>query len=230
MYRVIAIAGGALALAACSSFNLDALKPAPPMVTVRFESDPPGAEVKVSNGQTCRTPCALALEANTGYTATFTLNGYQPDEETIEVAAAPDNTMQLRPTRSWCNSPPLRRRPSRRNRCARRNRPRPQRQSRPLPPHRRRRPSRPPRLRRRPRNPRPRCRRPGRQSSRNRRVRAAPYRIASLPFRYHHREDPRGVTKPSRPSRSRKIVGAACLPAPAGRLWTRSRRSVTVAI
>jgi len=97
MYRVIAIAGGALALAACSSFNLDALKPAPPMDTVRFESDPPGAEVKVSNGQTCRTPCALALEANTGYTATFTLNGYQPDEETIEVAAAPDNTMQLRP-------------------------------------------------------------------------------------------------------------------------------------
>ena len=41
--------------------SLDALKPAPIMDTVRFESEPPGAEAKTSDGQTCRTPCALAL-------------------------------------------------------------------------------------------------------------------------------------------------------------------------
>lgn len=97
MYRVIAIACGVLALAGCSSLNLDALKPAPPMDTVRFESDPPGAEARVSNGQTCRTPCALALPANASYTVTFTLNGYLPGSETLEVASIGDNTMRLRP-------------------------------------------------------------------------------------------------------------------------------------
>jgi len=97
MYRVFAIACGVLALAGCSSLNLDALKPAPPMDTVRFESDPPGAEARVSNGQTCRTPCALALPANATYNVTFTLNGYQPGAETLEVASIGDNTMQLRP-------------------------------------------------------------------------------------------------------------------------------------
>src|SRR5512135_3345306 len=77
MYRVLAIVGGALALAACSStpdwMNLDALKPAPLMDSVRFESEPPGAEAKVSNGQTCRTPCALALPTEGPLTVVFSL-------------------------------------------------------------------------------------------------------------------------------------------------------------
>jgi len=93
MYRVVAIVGAALALAACSSSsdwaNLDVLKPAPMMDTVQFESDPPGAEAKVSNGQTCRTPCALALPTAAPLTVTFTLNGYQPETENLEVV---DNT------------------------------------------------------------------------------------------------------------------------------------------
>ena len=68
MYRVIAIVGGALALAACSStssdwLSLDGLKPGPVMDTVRFESEPPGADVKTASGQTCKTPCALAMPA-----------------------------------------------------------------------------------------------------------------------------------------------------------------------
>ena len=83
MYRVIAIVCGGLALAACSStsdwMNLDALKPAPIMDTVRFESTPPGADAKTSNGQTCRTPCALALPTNAPLTVAFSLNGYQPE-------------------------------------------------------------------------------------------------------------------------------------------------------
>jgi hypothetical protein len=97
MYRAIAIASGALALAACSSINLDFLKPAPAMDTVQFESEPPGAEAKVSNGQSCRTPCALALQASTGYTVTFTLNGYTPATETLELVAMGDGTNHLRP-------------------------------------------------------------------------------------------------------------------------------------
>ena len=66
----------------CSMFiepdwmSLDALKPAPMMDTVRFELEPPGAEARTSNGQSCRTPCALALPANSTMMVTFTLNGY----------------------------------------------------------------------------------------------------------------------------------------------------------
>ena len=95
------IVSGALALAACSStpdwMSLDALKPAPIMDTVRFESEPPGAEAKTSNGQTCRTPCALALPVNTPMTVTFTLNGYTPETENIEPISITGSPTQLRP-------------------------------------------------------------------------------------------------------------------------------------
>lgn len=101
MYRVIAIIGGALALAACSSssdwMNLDALKPAPLLDNVQFESEPPGAEAKASNGQTCRTPCALALPTSGPLTVTFTLNGYQPESENLEVVQNTGSPPALRP-------------------------------------------------------------------------------------------------------------------------------------
>jgi hypothetical protein len=99
MYRVVAVIGGALALAACSSsdFSLDALKPAPSVDTVRFESEPPGAEAKTSNGQTCRTPCALALPVEAPLTVTFTLNGYLPESETIEPTIQTGSPPTLRP-------------------------------------------------------------------------------------------------------------------------------------
>ena len=64
---------------------MDAFKPAPTMDSVQFESDPPGAEAKVSNGQSCRTPCALALPTTAPLTVTFTLEGHQPATETIQV-------------------------------------------------------------------------------------------------------------------------------------------------
>jgi PEGA domain len=103
MYRLIAIVVGGLALAACSSnsqwLNLDALKPGPVMETVQFESTPPGAEVKLSNGQTCRTPCALAMPhpESGGYDATFTLNGYEPDTEQIQLTSMGNGSSELRP-------------------------------------------------------------------------------------------------------------------------------------
>jgi len=89
MYRVIAIVGGGLMLAACSSSgsNFDFFKPAPVTDAVRFESEPPGAEVKVGD-QTCRTPCSLAIPATGEQTAVFTLNGYQTASETLQVVTA----------------------------------------------------------------------------------------------------------------------------------------------
>ncbi len=99
MYRVIAIVCGALALAACSSLGGvgDWLKPAPVMETVRFESEPPGAEAKTSTGQSCRTPCALAMPASAPFAVAFTLNGYQPASEQVELVSAGDNTTHLQP-------------------------------------------------------------------------------------------------------------------------------------
>ncbi len=101
MYRVIAIVIGGLALAACSStpdwMNFDALKPAPAKDTVRFESEPPGADAKTSDGQTCRTPCALAVPSSGPITVTFALNGYQPESETIEPISSNNGYPEMRP-------------------------------------------------------------------------------------------------------------------------------------
>jgi len=101
MYRVLAIFGGALALAACSStpdwMNLDGLKPGPSLDTVSFESEPPGAEAKASNGQTCRTPCSLALPVDAASSVTFSLTGYQPETERLEAIAMTGEPPRLRP-------------------------------------------------------------------------------------------------------------------------------------
>jgi hypothetical protein len=101
MYRVIAIVIGGLALGACSStpdwMSLDALKPAPVKDTVRFESEPPGAEAKTSDGQTCRTPCALAVPTGGPVTVTFALNGYLPDSQTIEPVSNSNGIPEMRP-------------------------------------------------------------------------------------------------------------------------------------
>lgn len=103
MYRVIAIAAAGLLLSGCGStpdwmkLDVDAFKPAPQTENVRFESEPPGAEAKTSTGQTCRTPCALAMPANAGFTVTFTLTGYQPETEKVDFLQMGDGTSQLRP-------------------------------------------------------------------------------------------------------------------------------------
>ncbi len=90
MYRVFVIAGGALALAACSSSPdwMSFGKSGPMLDTVSFESEPPGAEAKTSSGQTCRTPCSLALPVESPLTVTFTLNGYAPEAEKLEMIQA----------------------------------------------------------------------------------------------------------------------------------------------
>ena len=61
------------------------------------ESEPPGAEAKASNGQTCKTPCALALPTAGPLTVTFTLAGYQTASEDIEVIQNTGAPPNLRP-------------------------------------------------------------------------------------------------------------------------------------
>ena len=90
MYRVLMVAGAVLALAACSSSPdwMSFGTSGPMLDTVSFESEPPGAEAKTSNGQTCRTPCSLALPVETPLTVTFSLNGYAPESEKLEMIQA----------------------------------------------------------------------------------------------------------------------------------------------
>jgi PEGA domain-containing protein len=99
MYRVLAIIGGALALAGCSSTSEfgDVFKSGPVMDTVRLESEPPGADAKVSNGQTCKTPCALALPVDQPLTVTFSLPGYESQAEQLEVVNVVGTPPGLRP-------------------------------------------------------------------------------------------------------------------------------------
>jgi hypothetical protein len=54
-------------------------------MTVRFESEPAGAEAKVASGESCRTPCSLPLAVTGQFNTTFTLEGYQPQTVTAEV-------------------------------------------------------------------------------------------------------------------------------------------------
>lgn len=96
VYRFLAVIGSAAALAACSS-DMAGFKSGPFLDTVSLESEPPGAEAKASNGQTCRTPCSLALPVDASASITFTLNGYQPETEKLEATTATGEPPRLRP-------------------------------------------------------------------------------------------------------------------------------------
>src|SRR5438105_13565346 len=94
MKRVVAIAACGMSLAACSSMpswmqfeTPSFMKSAPAATTMQFESEPAGAEARTSTGQTCRTPCALAIAASE-FTVSFTLAGFQPQTVPVRVVQA----------------------------------------------------------------------------------------------------------------------------------------------
>ena len=80
MSRVIAFVACGFTLAACSASmpSLDFFKSSPPTETLRIESEPPGADARTSQGQTCRTPCELTVQGGGELSVTVALNGYQP--------------------------------------------------------------------------------------------------------------------------------------------------------
>jgi hypothetical protein len=89
MSRVIAVVACGITVAACSaSMPLNFLSSSPPTEVLRFESEPPGAEVKTSSGQTCRTPCELAVQVAPELSTTFALNGYQPQTVSVRSEAS----------------------------------------------------------------------------------------------------------------------------------------------
>jgi PEGA domain len=80
MSRVIAVVACGFSLAACSATmpSLSFLKSSPPTQALRIESEPPGADAKTSQGQSCRTPCELTVQTSgADLSVTLALNGYQ---------------------------------------------------------------------------------------------------------------------------------------------------------
>ncbi|SHJ50643.1 hypothetical protein SAMN05444159_0788 [Bradyrhizobium lablabi] len=90
MRRVIAIAVAGASLAGCSSFSLDAFKSTPPTVQIQLDSVPTGADARTSLGQSCKTPCSVAVAApDTGFSVTYTLNRFQPATIPVQVIRNP---------------------------------------------------------------------------------------------------------------------------------------------
>jgi hypothetical protein len=80
MSRVIAVTACGFTLAACSMSmpSMDLFKSTPPTETLRIESEPPGADARTTQGQSCRTPCELTVPSGAEVSVSFALNGYQP--------------------------------------------------------------------------------------------------------------------------------------------------------
>ena len=87
MNRVFVIAASGLALAGCTSGSgtdwIPKFEPAP--VSIQFQSEPAGAEAKISTGGSCQTPCALSVPPDQEFSATFSLAGYQPQSVPVQL-------------------------------------------------------------------------------------------------------------------------------------------------
>ena len=95
MNRVVVVAACGLLLAGCEllqTLQMPSLggKGSEP-ITLRLETDPPGADANLSTGGTCVTPCALPVVAGSDITVSFSLPRYQPRSVTVRAIAAEQN-------------------------------------------------------------------------------------------------------------------------------------------
>jgi hypothetical protein len=89
MTRFIAVIAWGLMLAACSTTmpSLDFMKSASEAEMLSIESEPPRAEAKTTAGQSCRTPCKLAVQPGSEFSVTIALSGYQPQTVAVRSEA-----------------------------------------------------------------------------------------------------------------------------------------------
>jgi hypothetical protein len=69
--------------------SMDFFKSTPPTEVLRVESEPPGADARTSQGQSCRTPCELTVQSGGEMSVSFALNGYQPQTVQVRPEVAP---------------------------------------------------------------------------------------------------------------------------------------------
>jgi hypothetical protein len=90
MRHFIVIGVAAASLGGCSSFSLDAFKSEPPTVQLQLDSVPSGAEARTSTGQSCKTPCSVAVvPPDAGFSVTYTLNKFLPATIPVQVIRIP---------------------------------------------------------------------------------------------------------------------------------------------
>jgi hypothetical protein len=65
---------------------------------LKFESDPVGAEIRTTEGKTCKTPCELTVPSHE-QPVTITKNGYSPQTVQVTLGPQPDHSF-------WENPPP----------------------------------------------------------------------------------------------------------------------------
>ena len=92
---VTAVAG--VSLTGCSS-ALSSNSSSEQLQALKFESDPMGAEVRTTQGQTCKTPCELTVPSHE-QPVTITKNDYVPQTVQIALGPQPDHSF-------WENPPP----------------------------------------------------------------------------------------------------------------------------
>src|SRR5215472_4069947 len=100
MSRTFAAVACGLALADCSMSlpGADLFKSTPPTDVLRVESEPPGADARTSQGQTCRTPCELTVPTDSELAVTVQMTGYQPQTLPVSVKGnGGDNRLQPNP-------------------------------------------------------------------------------------------------------------------------------------
>jgi hypothetical protein len=92
---VAAVVGGSLT--GCSS-ALSSNSSSEQLQALKFESDPLGAEIRTSLGQTCKTPCELTVPLHE-QPVTITKKDYVPQTVQITLGPQPDHPF-------WENPPP----------------------------------------------------------------------------------------------------------------------------
>ena len=86
-----------VSLTGCSS-ALSSNSSSEQLQTLKFESDPPGADVRTTQGQTCKTPCELKVPSHE-QPVTITKNNYAPQTVQVTLGPQPDHSF-------WENPPP----------------------------------------------------------------------------------------------------------------------------
>src|SRR6516164_7818352 len=92
---VAAVVG--VSLTGCSS-ALSSNSSAEQLQALKFESEPPGAEIHTPTDQTCKTPCELSVPSREQLVI-ITKNDYQPQTVQVTLGPQPDHSF-------WENPPP----------------------------------------------------------------------------------------------------------------------------
>jgi len=92
---VAAVVG--VSLTGCSS-AVSSNSSAEQLQALKFESDPPGAEIHTPTDQTCKTPCELSVPSREQLVI-ITKNDYQPQTVQVTLGPQPDHSF-------WENPPP----------------------------------------------------------------------------------------------------------------------------